>query len=250
MCSADRQFRGINVFEKSAVSRNQCFREVVDFEESQKPPLRSVYDYDSFDYTYQWTDGSPTDYDNYAQGSPGDDWWDHDGTYMMGTVGAWVTANAYDQRYFVCQFWPEGKPTPPPEDTHTGGCPMDWFPFKNRCFHFVGFGYENMENPQMTWDDAEAYCEQTEGSTLATIYDMNYDNFIYAHMAATAGDIFFGLRSDEFREWSYADNSSAYYTNWNAGEPNNANGNEYCGSKSRQHGKWNDVSCSDVKVSR
>ena len=168
---------------------------------------------------------------------------------MMGTVGAWVTADSYDQRYFVCQFWPEGKPTPPPEDTHTGGCPMDWFPFKNRCFHFVGFGYENMENPQMTWDDAEAYCEQTEGSTLATIYDQNYDNFIYAHMAATAGDVFFGLRSDEFREWSYADNSSAYFTNWNTGEPNNANGNEYCAAKSRQHGKWNDVSCSDVKVS-
>ena len=211
--------------------------------------LWSVYDYDVFDYTYQWTDGSPTDYDNFAPGSPGDDWWDHDGTYMMGTVGAWVTADSYDERYFVCQFWPEGTPTPPPEDTHTGGCPMDWFPYKNRCFHFVGFGYENMENPQMTWDDAEAYCEQTEGATLATIYDQYYDSFIYAHMAATAGDVFFGFRADEFREWTYADNSSAYYTNWNAGEPNNANGNEYCGTKSRQHGKWNDVSCSDIKVS-
>ena len=209
--------------------------------------LRSIYDYDEWDYVYKWTDGSPTDYDNYAQGSPGEDWWDHDGTYMMATVGAWVTADSFQERYFVCQFWPEGTPTPPPEDTHTGGCPMNWFPYKNRCFNFVGFGYENMENPAKNWDDAEAWCEQTEGASLATVYDMYYDAYIYAHMATVPADIYIGLNADDDREWHWADNSSVYYTAWNAGEPNNANYNEYCGSISRQHGRWNDVNCADEK---
>ena len=209
--------------------------------------LRSIYDYDVWDYVYKWTDGSPTDYDNYAQGSPGEDWWDHDGTYMMATVGAWVTADSYDERYFACQFWPEGKPVPPPEETHTGGCPMEWFPYKNRCFNFVGFGYENMENPALNWEDAEAWCEQTEGATLATVYDMYYDAYINAHMATVAADIYIGFKADDDREWHWADNSSVYYTAWHPGEPNNANYNEYCGSISRQHGHWNDVNCADEK---
>jgi len=62
-------------------------------------------------------------------------------------------------------------------------------------------------------------------------------------MAQSYTDIWFGYYADQYREFHYTDNSTAYYTNWNPGEPNNSGGYEFCATVSRQHGRWNDANC-------
>ena len=194
---------------------------------------------------YEWTDGSPLDYDNFAPGYPGDEWYYHDATYIQSTLGTWVTTDALESRYFICQFWPQGQPEIPAEETHTGGCLEGWYPFGNKCFQFVGFDDDEQRKNQ---SDANAVCQTMDPSaTLASLYDEYYDAFVYAHMVNLNQDIYFGLfATDPGREWTYVDGSKVYYTPWANGEPNNANGNEYCAVVSRQHGQWNDINCGDT----
>ena len=141
-------------------------------------------------------------------------------------------------------MWPNGVgPKVPDEEPHSGGCPDMWIGYKNRCFRFVGTDYtEDRRN----WTEAESKCAETENAHLATIYNEDYDAFIYAQMANTNTELWFGLYADDNREWHYTDNSTVFYTPWANGEPNNANGNEACGTVSRWHGKWNDANCENI----
>jgi len=203
------------------------------------------YIYDWYDYGYKWTDGSPLNYDNFAMDNPGDDVYYNDATYFHATDGSWKTSDSFDERFYVCQMWPNGMGPPiPEEEAHSGGCPDTWLPYKNKCFYFVGV--EFVED-RKSWADAEEYCQLTDNGHLASIYDQDYDSFVYAQMVNSNEELWFGLSADQNREWHYTDNTTAYYTPWANGEPNNANGNEYCGAVSRWHGKWNDANCEDVK---
>ena len=67
-------------------------------------------------------------------------------------------------------------------------------------------------------------------------------------MFGSPSSVWIGGRADLNREWTWSDNTTTfYYSNWNSGEPNNANNNEYCLSIQRQNGHWNDDNCGDSK---
>ena len=49
---------------------------------------------------------------------------------------------------------------------------------------------------------------------------------------------------DEEGSWVTIHGSPLGFTNWDQGEPNNANDNEDCGFMHKESGKWNDRKCS------
>ena len=101
-------------------------------------------------------------------------------------LGKWNSANYWDSRKYICQRWPAGAPTAPPEADLTGGCPENWHPYKNRCFQFNGLDNTALED-RRTWEEAKNYCDaqQPGMSTLAVVPAQNYNEFIFSHMMST-----------------------------------------------------------------
>ena len=204
------------------------------------------YDYDSWDYSWGWTDGSPLNFDNFAQNQPGVDMWSDDAVYMKGNDGRWFSSNSYEDRSYVCQRWPQGAPTPPPEEVVQGGCPMGWYPYKNRCFMFSATTATSQGVDMKNWDEANAECMRTEGASLATVPDHLYNSFVYGHMYQATTDVWLGGYFDDGREFHWIDNVTIpIYVNWDTYEPNNSGGNEYCLNIFRSNGRWNDGNCGD-----
>jgi len=44
--------------------------------------LNYDYDYYSWEYDWKWTDGSPLNFDNFAQSNPSEDYWTEDAVFM------------------------------------------------------------------------------------------------------------------------------------------------------------------------
>ena len=52
-------------------------------------------------------------------------------------------------------------------------------------------------------------------------------------------------------QWAWIDGSPLDYSNWVFGQPDNNNGDEFCGQINRwgNSGLWNDVTCNDTTIS-
>ncbi|XP_009996431.1 PREDICTED: mannose-binding protein C-like [Chaetura pelagica] len=101
---------------------------------------------------------------------------------------------------------------------------------------FVSTGKED------TFDNGKSLCAQA-GSVLAS--PMNEaENTALKDLMRPSKNAYLGI-SDEQTEstFIYLNGGAITYTNWKAGEPNNAN-NEDC-VVIQDSGKWNDISCSD-----
>ncbi|GFS11089.1 C-type lectin domain family 4 member M [Elysia marginata] len=122
-----------------------------------------------------------------------------------------------------------GKPL---ECTRT--CPRDWkLNMANKhC-------YKLFKSPK-NYTAAEADCADKAG-TLATASDLQEQNFL-ADLTKSTQEIWLGL-SDSLVEGTFrwVDGKLLDFTNWNAGEPNNAN-EEDCGQMVKNK-KWNDKDC-------
>ena len=106
--------------------------------------------------------------------------------------------------------------------------------------NFVSSSKYAFVNQRKTWYDANKYCQQRYGSTLAIITN-SYDNHL-ASQACKAHECWFGA-NDQSREhkFKYPNGQRVVYTNWAAHEPNNL-GNEDC-VEIRGNGQWNDNNC-------
>ena len=88
---------------------------------------------------------------------------------MQGGDGRWFSGSGYEDRPYICQKWPAGNPTPPPEIIVQGGCPAQWYPYKSRCFQFSSGMNGNAD--LKPWENATDACAITEGASLATVPD-------------------------------------------------------------------------------
>ncbi|XP_059149107.1 macrophage mannose receptor 1-like [Physella acuta] len=96
-----------------------------------------------------------------------------------------------------------------------------------------------------TWPDARGYCK-ANGGDLVKIADSEFNGFVNGLVTSLQGDYWIGL-NDQRRENAFGwldETTTAAFTSWAPGEPNNANQNENCASLSASRGyKWNDAPC-------
>lgn len=95
-----------------------------------------------------------------------------------------------------------------------------------------------------SWAEAQASCEASFGGTLVVIDGAAENAAVIALATAKTPSVWIGL-SDLRVEGTFLwpDGTSPRYTTWNAGEPNDAGGNEDCTQLDAASGYWNDLDC-------
>ena len=118
-------------------------------------------------------------------------------------------------------------------------CPRGWLSdFHGGC---VKVHY----NP-LNWTSAKSACEAL-GSSLAVLSSKaklrEFPQLLKSAGAST--HLWIGLYRDpkNERRWLWVDGSTAYFTFWYTGQPNNAGSNEDCVEMLPGKWKWNDIAC-------
>jgi GEVED domain/HYR domain/Lectin C-type domain/Secretion system C-terminal sorting domain len=131
------------------------------------------------------------------------------------------------------------------------GCPTNPVCYNGLTYlgDYNGSRYYRTNNTA-TWSSANSLA-QSVGGQLVTIESSAENNWL-ASALGNAGNYWLGL-NDVATEGTFvwSSGSSATYRNWNAGEPNNYNGNEDYTEFIASSGKWNDQgapnSCGSLK---
>ncbi|CAM9954790.1 unnamed protein product, partial [Heterosigma akashiwo] len=169
---------------------------------------------ESTEGTYVWADGTSVGgYTNWNTGEP-NDYGDSEDCVEMTSSGGWNDNSCSNTQASVCEI--------PTADL--------------RFRYYTG---------ALSRDDAESACEAA-GGMLASITSDEIDEEI---VELTGGDSAWIGLNDESTEGTYvwADGtSSADYTNWNSGEPNDWGDSEDC-VEITSSGGWNDQSCSTTQ---
>jgi len=105
--------------------------------------LKYDYDYVTWEQEWKWEDDSTLNFDNWAQSEPKEDTYINDRVYLNKATGRWFSSTVYVDLPLICERWPKGQPTPPPEPIKQGGCPDGWYPYFNRCYKYEAFKVQN-----------------------------------------------------------------------------------------------------------
>merc|ERR550532_1099162 len=193
---------------------------------------------------WQWTDGTPVDYINWARGEPNDHHFVQLCVNFYGSNGFWNDDNCGDKNGFVC-VKPKGdvspvRPTPTfPVD---GFCPEGFRGIGNKCLRLMG---KTEEDGWKTWQEAVTECRSMgDGYDLASINN----HLEQALMNVVLGDIeqstWIGMSTRVGKQKQWVDNSPITWENWANGEPNSQD--EDCVEvywRGSTLGRWNDVNC-------
>ncbi|XP_039674348.1 galactose-specific lectin nattectin-like isoform X1 [Perca fluviatilis] len=119
-------------------------------------------------------------------------------------------------------------------------CPPGWTQFGSRCFAFY--------IQTKTWSDAEAFCISAGGNLASIHSDKEHGfikDFIFQVTGAQTTAWIGGTDAVKPLTWFWSDGSKFDYASWNAGEPNNAGGNEFCLTMNWGGASWNDWACTN-----
>ncbi|KAL9985710.1 hypothetical protein ACROYT_G008146 [Oculina patagonica] len=183
---------------------------------------------------FVWSDGTPFNssvYNNWDRGQP-DNSRDEDCVELHYIQNTWNDLACIVIRYYICER-PKGKPA----------CPAGWFLNGLSCYR--------VSEDTKPWSDAKQDCHAS-GGYLMKIEDASEQRFIeaYFHITGIAqvdDYVWIGLNDIEHEgtfTWE-VDNSTAKFTKWKRGEPNNYASTYDCvdvGAKSF-FGLWQDDNC-------
>lgn len=98
-----------------------------------------------------------------------------------------------------------------------------------------------------SWPEARHYCQEVKGADLASIHSRAEVEFIRNINYTKYHNVWIGLTRDRSFGWGWTDLTSLAFTNWAAGEPNEAIhdgdvGKENC-VEMYHDGRWNDNNC-------
>ncbi|CAI5447257.1 unnamed protein product [Caenorhabditis angaria] len=157
---------------------------------------------------FEWEDGSPVDYYNWAEGSP------NSNEYVMIRTDRdqWQTTGGLWQKTFVCTYYPYGY------TTEKISCDLYDIIINNRCYSF--------NQAMLSYEDASNEC-QKYGKTLAIFDNLTQiktiSSYAQTKFQSTFGSFWIGLQRDNSSTpFLWENGESTSFTNWYSGYP-------YCG---------------------
>ncbi|XP_038046213.1 lymphocyte antigen 75-like [Patiria miniata] len=133
-------------------------------------------------------------------------------------TGQWLDANCGLDARFVCKKNVDGTaPTHQPTPAPTGGCPLGWLKYNNRCYKIMGVGGQS--DPRKNWQDAKTECMKTTGANLASIHSIEVQTYLTADMIESTDDVWIGMSAlASGSKFVWTDSSSVDFVNWAANQ--------------------------------
>ncbi|XP_023136670.3 macrophage mannose receptor 1 [Amphiprion ocellaris] len=196
---------------------------------------------------YSWSDGTPLSHTNWGYGEPNN----HEGreecvemvSSTNGTQSWWNDLNCDAHQDWICMIAKGKDPISPPEPPPPIPAPdcgtnPGWRKNNNICYYYN-------DTNIVDYYDALRAC-YGEKALLVTIHNKDEQAYVNSMVgtgkvsSAWIGMFMFGIANGQYM---WVDGSPITFTQWNPGEPNNANGEEQCVQMNRRHGGWNDANC-------
>ncbi|XP_035511844.1 macrophage mannose receptor 1 [Morone saxatilis] len=190
-----------------------------------------------FESGWQWSNGNPFRYLNWAPGHPSSEPGLNCATLNAGKASKWESSACTKKLGYICRKGNSTSLPPPPNKDHPSFCPSHWVPYAGNCYY--------LERNKMMWRDALAACHK-EGGDLASIHNIEEQSFIISQSGYLPTDVLWiGLndqRNQMLFEWS--DHSHVTFTQWQTSEPSHAtNLQEDCVLIKGKDGRWADHMC-------
>ncbi|XP_073715683.1 macrophage mannose receptor 1 [Misgurnus anguillicaudatus] len=190
-----------------------------------------------FESGWQWSNGNPFRYLNWAPGNPSLEPGLNCAALNAGKASKWESLACSKKLGYICRKGNSTVITPSTGKDQPSFCPVAWVPYAGHCYY--------LKRTKMTWSDALAECHK-EGSDLASIHNIEEHSFIISQTGYMPTDeLWIGLndqRTPNLFEWS--DRSHVTFTKWFVGEPSHiTNLMENCVLIKGKEGKWSDHLC-------
>ncbi|RXN31634.1 macrophage mannose receptor 1 [Labeo rohita] len=190
-----------------------------------------------FESGWQWSNGNPFRYLNWAPGHPSLEPGLNCGALNAGKASKWESIACSKKLGYICRKGNSTDNTPPPGKDQPNFCPVAWVPYAGHCYY--------LQRTKMMWSNALAACHK-EGADLASIHNIEEHSFIISQSGYLPTDeLWIGLNDQRIQnlfEWS--DRTHVTFTKWLAGEPSHViNRMEDCVLIKGKEGTWADHMC-------
>nr|XP_055073400.1 macrophage mannose receptor 1-like [Misgurnus anguillicaudatus] len=190
-----------------------------------------------FESGWQWSNGNPFRYLNWAPGNPSLEPGLNCAALNAGKASKWESLACSKKLGYICRKGNSTDIKPSTGKDQPNFCPVAWVPYAGHCYY--------LQRTNKTWSDALAECHR-EGSDLASIHNIEEHSFIISQTGYMSTDeLWIGLNDQRIQnlfEWS--DRSHVTFTKWFVGEPSHiTNRKEDCVLITGQEGKWSDHLC-------
>ncbi|XP_077347035.1 macrophage mannose receptor 1-like [Lithobates pipiens] len=189
---------------------------------------------------FQWSDGSPLTYENWAHGEPNN----HGDSELCGELKLpyqmlWNDQNCEHPRDWICELKKGAALMPEPTST-----PYPEFNLTSEGWLVKGDKQYYISNDEVPMEKARDFCRRNFGD-LATIHDKAEGTFLWRYILrnGTSTSYYIGLYLSVDKEFKWLDGSPVDYVSWSVNEPNFSNNDENCVQLYRENGYWNDVNC-------
>uniref|UniRef100_A0A8B9LTS7 Mannose receptor, C type 1a n=1 Tax=Astyanax mexicanus TaxID=7994 RepID=A0A8B9LTS7_ASTMX len=191
-----------------------------------------------FESGWQWSNGNPFRYLNWAPGHPSLEPGLNCVALNAGKASKWESMACNKKLGYICRKGNSTSTiTPSGVKDQPSFCPTTWVPYSGHCY--------SIRRNKMMWRDALSACHK-DGAELASIHNIEEHSFIISQSGYTPTDeIWIGLNDQKTQnlfEWS--DRTHVTFAKWLVGEPSHAtNLREDCVLMKGKDGKWADHMC-------
>ncbi|XP_012711245.2 macrophage mannose receptor 1 isoform X1 [Fundulus heteroclitus] len=189
---------------------------------------------------YEWTDGSPVDFQHWQDGEPNN----HNNdeacvefvTYKWDESGSWNDLNCDSYNDWLCEIRAGVTPKPPPNNTVTEftTTPDGWLQWKGKQY------YINQMSKSM--EDARQFCKERHGD-LASINSREENIFLWKQISRKYGTWYIGLSVDLDGSFWWMDGTPVSFQRWDEDQPNTNTFDENCVGMGYHMGYWRTSNC-------
>ncbi|XP_027025200.1 macrophage mannose receptor 1 isoform X1 [Tachysurus fulvidraco] len=190
-----------------------------------------------FESGWQWSNGNPFRYLNWAPGNPLLEPGMNCAALNAGKASKWESMACNSKLGYICRKGNSTSITPSVVKDEPSFCPANWVPFSGHCY--------SLSRTKVMWKDALTACRKEEAD-LASIHNIEEHSFIISQSGYLPTDeIWIGLNDQKTQNlFEWTDRSHVTFTKWLVGEPSHTDFlKEDCVLMKGKDGKWADNMC-------